>query len=247
VNKAQFVKEVLINLADISLSCLLRHPDAASFFKLFINPSLIPDIEVSVPDRLATIYQKENSSVTFTAADEYFLLHLPVSTALLEFARVLFHGTAFLWHEKAWIFSAPSGTGKTTQFRRWRKLFNDEVKIINGDKPILEFQEDNTIMVHPSPWKGKERWGSMIKAPLGGIIYLEQGKENTIERMSFEDAVIPLYKQFLFLPEKVELIHNVCQMEEVLLRNIPVWKLINRGDMDSAQLTHDTLLKYLEV
>ncbi len=101
-------------------------------------------------------------------------------------------------------------------------------------------------MVHPSPWKGKERWGSMLNAPLGGIIYLQQGKENKIERMNAQNAVLPIYKQFLFLPEKEEYIHAVCRMEDTLLRNIPVWKLINKGDMASAQLTHDVLLKYME-
>lgn len=110
----------------------------------------------------------------------------------------------------------------------------------------MEFKEDHTIVVHPSPWKGKERWGSMLKASLGGIIYLEQGKKNKIERMKQEDAVIPLYKQFLFLPEKEEYIHAVCSMEEGLLKSVPVWKLVNKGDLESAQLTHDTLLKWME-
>lgn len=86
----------------------------------------------------------------------------------------------------------------------------------------------------------------MQKAPLGGIIYLEQGKENKITRMKPQEAVIPIYKQFLFLPVTGEAIHAVCQLENVLLRNIPVWKLVNLGDAASAQLTHDVLLKYLE-
>ena len=179
-------------------------------------------------------------------ADEYFLLHLVVSNALLPFNRCVFHGTAFLWHDKAWLFSAPSGTGKTTQFRQWRRLYRDEVKIINGDKPILQFCDDGTIMVHPSPWKGKERMASMLKAPLGGIIYLQQGKENTIERMDSLDAAEPIYRQFLFLPETEEAVRRVCRMEDKLLRNIPVWELVNKGDAQSAELTHHTLTKWLE-
>lgn len=235
-----------LSLAEIPLTCELRFPDTANYFKIFLSEVPSQDNPVSVPDRLVETYLHECPSVAYSAADEYHLLHLVASNMLLAYNRCVFHGTAFLWHEKAWIFSAPSGTGKTTQFRRWRKLYHDEVKIINGDKPILEFKEDHTIMVHPSPWKGKERWGSMLKAPLGGIIYLKQGKENKIECMAPQDAVIPLYKQFLFLPEKEEYIHAVCRMEDTLLRNIPVWKLINKGDLESAQLTHDVLLKYME-
>ncbi len=235
-----------LSLAEIPLTCELRFPDTVYYFKKFLSEIPYQDNPVSVPDRLVETYLHECSSVAYSAADEYHLLHLVASNALLAYHRCVFHGTAFLWHEKAWIFTAPSGTGKTTQYRRWRKLYRDEVKIINGDKPILEFKEDHTIMVHPSPWKGKERWGSMLKAPLGGIIYLEQGKENKIERMNAQDAVLSIYKQFLFLPEKEEYIHAVCRMEGTLLRCVPVWKLINKGDLESAQLTHDVLIKYME-
>ena len=196
------MNEINLCLADLKLACTLRFPNTVKYFKDYLSQSSAVVAAVSVPDKLVTTYQKEHSSVVLTATDEYFLLHLPVSTSLLSFRRGLFHGTAFFWHEKAWIFTAPSGIGKTTQFRLWRKLYKDEVKIINGDKPILEYRKDHTIIVHPSPWMGKERWGSMLKAPLGGIIYLEQGKENKIERMEPQDAVLPIYKQFLFLPEK---------------------------------------------
>ena len=235
-----------LSLAEIPLTCELRFPDTASYFKNFRSGIPSQDSPVSVPDKLVETYLHECSSVAFAAADEYHLLHLVVSNALLPYRRCIFHGTAFLWQGRAWLFSAPSGTGKTTQFRQWRKLYREEVRILNGDKPILEYTDDGQIMVHPSPWKGKERWGGMQKAPLGGIIYLEQGKENKITRMKSQEAVIPIYKQFLFLPETGEAIHAVCQLEDVLLRNIPVWKLVNLGDAASARLTHDVLLKYLE-
>ena len=235
-----------LSLAEIPLTCELRFPETASYFKKFLSEVPSQDSPVSVPDKLVETYLHECSSVAFAAADEYHLLHLVVSNALLPYRRCLFHGTAFLWQGRAWLFSAPSGTGKTTQFRRWRSLYRDEVSILNGDKPILEFTDCGQIMVHPSPWKGKERWGGMQKAPLGGIIYLEQGKENKITRMKPQEAVIPIYKQFLFLPETGDAIHAVCQLEDALLRNIPVWKLVNLGDAASARLTHDVLLKYLE-
>ena len=235
-----------LNLSDIHLTCKLQFPETAVYFKAFFTESPSQNTPISIPDKLEEKYLHECSSAALTAADEYHLLHLVISNALLPYHRCIFHGTAFLWQGKAWLFTAPSGTGKTTQFKRWRALYRNEVRILNGDKPILEFMPDGQIMVHPSPWKGKERWGSMLKAPLAGIIYLEQGKENTITRLTPQEAVIPIYKQVIYLPEKEEHIRAVCRLEDALLRNIPVWKLVNLGDLDSAQLTHDVLLKYLE-
>ena len=69
--------------------------------------------------------------------------------------------------------------------------------MLNGDKPILEFREQE-IWVHPSPWKGKENMGQMLSAPLGGIILLEQSTENVWRSVSINDAVMPLFFQFVF-------------------------------------------------
>ena len=240
------MNNVNLCLTGIPINCSLRNADTISFLKGYLCQNSNPDAVVSVSDKLITAFYKNDSSTALTAADEYHLLHLVISNALLPFNRCVFHGTAFLWHDKAWLFSAPSGTGKTTQYRQWRRLYRDEVRILNGDKPILQFCDDGTIMVHPSPWKGKERMGSMLKAPLGGIIYLQQGQENTIERMESQDAAVPIYRQFLFLPETEEAVRQVCRMEDKLLRNIPVWRLVNKGDAESAELTHDTLTKWLE-
>ena len=235
-----------VNLSGIPLQISAFFSETIRYFRFFVSDNSYTPELVSVPEKLFEQLKREKNQTTLEPADEYYLLHFVVSNALLPYRRCLFHGTAFLWQGKAWLFSAPSGTGKTTQFRQWRSLYRDEVRILNGDKPILEFTDSGQIMVHPSPWKGKERWGGMQKAPLGGIIYLQQGKENKITRMKPQEAVIPIYKQFLFLPETGEAIHAVCRLEDTLLRNIPVWKLVNLGDAASAQLTHDVLLKYLE-
>lgn len=235
-----------INLSGIPLSISIYFSETKKYFSFFVSDLYNPSIEVNVPEKLFKQLKGPHYQSTLTADDEYHLLHLVVSNALLPFNRCVFHGTAFLWRDKAWLFSAPSGTGKTTQYRQWRRLYRDEVRILNGDKPILQFCDDGTIMVHPSPWKGKERMGSMLKAPLGGIIYLQQGQENTIERMESKDAAVPIYRQFLFLPETEEAVRQVCRMEDKLLRNIPVWRLVNKGDAESAELTHDTLTKWLE-
>lgn len=180
------------------------------------------------------------------ASLEYNLLLSKASAALLPFRRCVFHGVAFIWRNKAYIFTAPSGTGKTTQYRQWLKLYCPELRIINGDKSILECRPNGTILVHSSPWAGKERWGSMESAPLGGIVYLHQSQENSITRLSPQQAAAPLFRQFLFSADNAELVRQVCAIEEQMLRAAPVWMLANRGDLDSARLCHDTLLQFEE-
>lgn len=178
-----------------------------------------------------------------SAFAEYNLLMEQFAKQLLGYDRCLFHGVALCTDERAWLITAPSGTGKSTQYLRWKELYGDQVRLINGDKPILEFQSGGDIIVHPSPWMGKERWRGNGPAKLAGIIYLEQGKKNQICPMAVCEAVIPLYTQFLYRPEEKSEILQVSSMLDRILRTVPVWKLVNRGDLESARLTHDTVLK----
>ena len=171
---------------------------------------------------------------------EYMELCSRVSDALLPYARVVFHGVAFLWHGRAWIFTAPSGTGKTTQYIRWKQRYGDEIGMMNGDKPILEFR-DREIWVHPSPWMGKESMGRQVSAPLGGIVLLEQSGENRLCRLTPQAAAGELFVQFLFSRATAEDVQMVSRMEEQLLTQVPVWRFLNRGDDFSAQICHDGL------
>ena len=65
--------------------------------------------------------------------------------------------------------------------------------------------------------------------------------------MDIRSSMIPIYRQFLYYGDYEEEIRAVGHMEDVILRNIPIWKLCNLGDEASAELTHNTLRQYLEV
>ena len=132
---------------------------------------------------------------------EYLELGPRVSDALLPYGRILFHGAAILWRGRVWVFTANSGTGKTTQYMLWKLCFGSEVKILNGDKPLLEFREGG-ILVHPSPWRGKEGLGSLDAAPLGGIILLEQSEENRMRRLLPAEAAGPLLDAAAVYPQE---------------------------------------------
>lgn len=234
-----------IELAGIPIGIDLLYTDALlTFSESFTDRSPVSSVAV-LPSELDAVRNnyRDDSSTPYI---EYMELCPRVSDALLSFDRVIFHGVAFKWRERAWIFTAPSGTGKTTQYIRWKTLFGGEVSIINGDKPVLSFANDN-ITVHPSPWNGKEGMGQQLSAPLGGIVMLRQSGKNSIERVSAKDAAGVLFIQFLFSRNTPDDVRRVCRMEERMLRNIPVWRLENRGDADSARLCHDTLAKEIPI
>ena len=219
-------------------------------------------------------FQESHTELTGPALEFEMLLNR-LSDALLKYDAFVFHGVAFLWREKAYIFTAPSGTGKTTQYRRWREVYGDEVRILNGDKPVLRFADreshsartagedhgaepagaassskrnkEAAIWVYPSPWHGKEGYArGFSRLPLGGIVFLEQGEENRIRKMEPEEAGIPLFTQLLFSAADAASVQQGAALIERMAREVPIWKLENLGDHASAKLTHDTILAYEE-
>ena len=175
---------------------------------------------------------------------EYTYIMLPIGDQLLNYRRCIFHGVAFLWRDKAYIFTGPSGTGKSTQYKRWREVFRDETSILNGDKPILEWCADDSFVVHPSPWRGKECYGSNRTAPLGGIIYLEQANRNQIKLITPDEAVIPIYNQFFFASDSKGAVRNACALVNALVTHVPLWKLENLADTEAVLIASRAIEEY---
>ena len=234
--------KITLCLAGVPVEAELSFGDYLPLYKNYITdkkPVASVRITREELERARPVYQ-ENSSDSYV---EHMELCTKISNILLEHDRVFFHGTAFVWRERAWILSAPPGTGKTTQYVLWKLLYGDEIQLLNGDKPVLELT-GNGFTVHHSPWRGKENMGQELTAPLGGIILLEQGSENRIERLGRE-AVIPVFRQFLYEINS-DSVKKVFELEDKLLRSIPVWRLYNLGDRASAMLCHDTLEEAIE-
>lgn len=120
-------------------------------------------------------------------------LYREVAEQLSTQKIVLIHGSAVAVDGEGYIFVAPSGTGKSTHVRLWRKMFGDRAVMINDDKPLLKCSADG-IMVCGSPWDGKHHLSTNISVPLKAICFLERGKDNHIVAISNTEGFIPMLK-----------------------------------------------------
>ena len=168
-----------------------------------------------------------------------------VSDALLPFRRLVFHSLAFEWRGRVWLLTGPSGAGKTTHYLRWKLRYGEELRLLNGDKPLLEIPPEGAITVHPSPWYGKEGMQQYFSGPLGGIILLEKAAENRMRRMTPREAAGCLFTQLLITRRDADSVRRACALEQALLERTPLWLLQNRGDSAAAELCRDTLSKEL--
>jgi hypothetical protein len=125
---------------------------------------------------------------------ETLAVYRKICTEMLDFGIVLFHGSAVAVDGEGYLFTAKSGTGKSTHTWLWRELLGERAVMINDDKPLLEIT-DGGIVAHGTPWNGKHRIGSNISVPLKAICILERGAENRIERIGRREAYHTLLQQ----------------------------------------------------
>ena len=104
------------------------------------------------------------------------------------------HSASILHNGNAWLFSALSGTGKSTHTNIWHKLYG--TPFLNGDLNLLAFDEGRPV-VKGIPWCGTSGICTTEMYPLGGIFLLARNQNNYIEEMEPGAGVLGIQMRFI--------------------------------------------------
>ena len=133
---------------------------------------------------------------------ETLAVYRKIVTKMLEFDTFLMHGAVVAVGDKAWLFTAPSGTGKTTHINLWLANIPGSY-VVNGDKPLIHIGDECTV--YGTPWAGKEGMNRNVGVKLCGIVILNRGLENQINKVPMTQ-ILPVLIQQIYRPrEKSEL------------------------------------------
>ena len=197
-----------------------------------------PDFSVSISEEEIIAVTQSFPEYSLPYAENYCVCRRVSSEAAARGA-VLFHAAAIEVDGRAYAFSAPSGTGKSTHIMLWRRRFGKRVGMINGDKPFLR-EKDGVFTVYGSPWCGKEGWNRNTSAPLAGVCFLYQAKENTISVMDAASATPRVFAQ-LIKPDTAEGVAGCLQFADRLIRNVPIYRMGCNISPEAAELSFRTM------
>ena len=158
---------------------------------------------------------------------------------LLRFDGSYLHASAVILDGKAYLFSANSGTGKSTHTEKWCRLFG--AVCLNDDKPALRLV-DGVWYAYGTPWSGKHDLSTPTGVPLGGIAFLKRGEENAIRPMTATEAVPLMLHQSQWKLSKDQMEAQLALMDK-LLQQTPIWELTCRNDDAAAILSRDAMTK----
>ena len=142
---------------------------------------------------------------------------------ILKHNGLVLHSSCIKYKNSGIAFSAPSGTGKSTHTGLWKKCFPDDVTILNDDSPAIRF--DGLVPgLYGTPWSGKTDINTNLGAPLEAIVILEQNAENSIRKLSADEALFEILQE-VTRPVFPEFMNLTLSAVEKLLLQTPVYRL----------------------
>lgn len=236
------MENVLCRLADINVKINYPYPSFERFASGYVaEKGAEAEMEITV-DEEDVLREREGAEADKhwpTGYLQTLAVYRKFCTAAAEKGVLLFHGSAICADGNGFVFSAPSGTGKSTHAALWRKVFGDRVRMINDDKPLFRFFEAD-IFAYGTPWNGKHRLGGNFSAPVKGICFLERGKENSIRPLSPREGFPRILSQ-CFLPDEEKAAAAALAMAQRLSREIPLYLLACNISEEAARLSYNTL------
>ncbi len=159
---------------------------------------------------------------------------------LIEFGGLMLHASAVELDGRAYLFSGPSGMGKSTHTRLWQQIFGAEAQVFNDDKPALR-REDGRWYAYGTPWCGKDGINQNKRVPLAGICFLKRGQENVIRCLGEKDVIGHVLYQTLHQFRTAERLEPLLDSLGRLVREIPVFELENLPEEAAARLSYETM------
>lgn len=153
---------------------------------------------------------------------------------------MLMHGSVIECGGKGIAFLARSGVGKTTHTMLWKQVYGQQVRIINGDKPIIRFF-GGVPYAYGTPWAGKENLQINDRVQLTDICFIERSPDNSASRADSTDHLGAVMQQILHPSEPAAAVKTL-ELLDRLLSVCNVWVIKCNVSEDAAITAHDTIL-----
>ncbi|MEE0946735.1 MAG: S24 family peptidase [Acutalibacteraceae bacterium] len=196
-----------------------------------------PDISLSIQENVMEKARKTYPNINDEGL-EYLLYGFLFYDRLLDFDGMMLHASAVAVGDRAYLFSADSGVGKSTHTDYWTKLIKG-ARIINDDKPALRIT-DGKIYVWGTPFSGKHDISVNRDYLLGGICFLKRGKENIINDISPQRALPLILPQTASMHSEDRISKKLTLIDRILT-GAKLYEMECINDISAARYAYDKM------
>ena len=235
------MNELIVRFADLNIKIHTNYDYMYKLCKDYIVDTDEYDFEVYPEEDYK--YLVEDDLKYSEGYYESFSIYKEIGKKLPLYNAFIMHGAVITYQDKALMFTAKSGTGKSTHIKLWKMYFKNDVDIINGDKPIVRVFEDG-IKVYGTPYSGKEFWHKNRSSFLHSICIVQRSNENIIQKISSEAAMIPLLRQVFVSTDCEESAGKTLELFNQLITSIPIYVLQCDISQEAVETAYKGMLNH---
>lgn len=168
---------------------------------------------------------------------ETLAVYRRIAEQMLTWDTMLFHGSVIAVDGVGYLFTAKSGTGKSTHTRLWRETFGERAMMVNDDKPLLKILPEG-VTVFGTPWDGKHHLSNNISVPLKALCILQRSQENHIEQIKKGDAYTMLLQQ-AYRPQDAAKLTKTLELIDRLAEKVSLYRLGCNREREAVQVAYN--------
>lgn len=238
------MQSIVVKLAGVNINIKCNYESTIDRFQDFITndtPSIRVNIsqERVISEKRCLLEQYPEDIITCHEA-EFNAIYRDLSELLLERGVFVYHGVLVEKDNIGYLFTSPSGVGKTTHALFWIKTFGHNACIVNGDKPLLRMTSEG-VRGFGSPWKGKENFGNNGSVPLKFICHLSRGKRTSIREITSKESALDWLINGVMLKNRTQRIPEVIHKLNVMLPFVSLYELQCTKEPESAKVAYDAM------
>jgi hypothetical protein len=223
------------------------YPDVHSYCADYRTADGMPDFSVAVTEQHIA-FEREKSArereaeglppLEFPAPYlEELAVYRQIAEKMPDYDTLLMHGSLIAADGQGFLFTAKSGTGKSTHTRLWRELLGEKAVTVNDDKPLLHIGAEG-VTGYGTPYNGKHRLGCNMSVPLKAICILTRAAENRIVRITKADAYAMLIQQ-VYRPRDPVQMKKTLALIDRLAEQTALYRLGCNMDIEAAEVAYN--------
>ena len=239
-----------ISIAEKNVEIVCHHRTVFKQCKDYLSSFEIPDFRIT-----STLEELETAVADFPPISEHYkgvattrfygeaesrVVYEKIALEMLSFDTFLLHGAVVAYKNHAYVFIAPSGTGKTTRIKLWLDAYPDSF-IVNGDKPLIKIKERKAVACG-THWCGKEGYNTNTIGPIQAIFLLERvnsGEESSIKQISIGQA-FPALLQQTYKPKGTTKMLKTIQLLKCLDGKVIFYEFRSLPNTEAIRLAYET-------
>lgn len=238
-----------VRLAGLTVDILALHQDVWHLCKDYLekcDDAVAADLVVSMSQE-AIDAERAIATEGRHWADSYLetlAVLRNIANELPQRNRMLVHGAVIQYAGKAYLFMAPSGTGKSTHIMLWQQYLGVGVRVVNGDKPFVHIPAaaDESPIAYGTPWAGKEGWQENVSAPLAGIVLISRSDVGASSICRIEPAAcLGKVVRQVYLPGDACAAGNTLDLLDALVSRVPLFSLACDMSEDAVRTSFEAL------